>query len=323
MNKYKVTVVVPIYNVEKYLRRCIDSIINQTMREIEIILVDDGAIDNSGNICDEYAKIDKRIKVIHQKNAGLSAARNSGIKIATAQYICFIDSDDYIEEDMIEYLYKGAEKYNSDIACCGFSNIYENGVIEKVTIPTKEIIFSTQEALNIHLFSGYIDVVAWNKLYKTKLFKDILYPEGYLYEDMLTTYKLLSKAEKISLHPDSKYFYCKRKTSIGGSSFSPKTLNLVNACDECVNFVLKNYPNSKDIKVSKIQWYIVVLNKMIVSNEIDYNFLKEIRKMIKKYIILILNNKYLNKTRKIQIIILLINYKLYSYLYKKFILKNR
>lgn len=323
MDDYKVTVVVPVYNVENYLNRCINSIINQTLKEIEIILVDDGSTDKSGEICDEYLKKDNRIKVIHQKNLGLSAARNSGIKIAKSDYICFIDSDDYIETDMLAYLYKKALEYKSDIACCGFSNIYENGRKEKVTIPDGDMTFSTEEALDIHLLSGYIDVVAWNKLYKTSLFKEIKYPEGMLYEDMLTTYRLIDTAKLISLHSDSKYFYCKRKNSIGGTDFSEKTLRLLNACDQVLEYVLEKYPHLENIKVSRIQWYMVVLNKMIISNKIDKKLVKRIKKMIIKDKKIILKNKYLNNIRKYQILLLLINYKIYGFFYKKFILKYR
>lgn len=323
MNDYKVTVVVPVYNVEIYLNRCINSIINQTLKEIEIILVDDGSTDQSGKICDDYLEKDKRIKVIHQKNMGLSCARNAGIKIASADYICFIDSDDYIEIDMLEYLYEKALKYKSDIICCGFSSIYENGKKEKITIPNGDMFFSIEEALDIHLLSGYIDVVAWNKLYKTSLFDKIKYPDGMLYEDMLTTYKLISQSKLISLHPDSKYFYCKRKNSIGGTDFSEKTLKLVDACDQVLKYVLNKYPHLENIRVSKIQWYIVVLNKMITANKVDKEFVKKIKKMIARDRKIILRNKYLNSMRKCQILLLLVNYKVYELFYKKFILKYR
>ena len=319
MKKSKVSIVLPIYNVEKYLRRCIDSVINQTLREIEIILVDDGSPDDCGQICDEYCKKDERIKVIHQKNRGLSAARNSGIEIATSEYICFIDSDDYIEKDMIEYLYNNAKKYNTDITCCGFTNIYENGINEKITTVKEKKIYSSKEALDIHLLSGYIEVVAWNKLYKLELFANIRYPEGLLYEDMLTTYKLLDISNNILLLPDSKYYYCKRKNSIGANTFSNKMLKLLDACDEVTNFTINKYSNLDNIKIAQIQWYIVVLNKMIISNDLDKKLLNKTKKMIKDNLFILNKNNYLNKTRKIQNLLLLINTKLYIFIYKKFL----
>lgn len=323
MNNCKVTVVVPVFNVEKYLKRCLNSIINQTMKEIEIILVDDGSTDKSGKICDQYKKIDKRIKVIHQNNKGLSAARNVGIKIAISKYICFIDSDDYIENDMIEYLYQGCIKKNADISCCGFTNIYENKKTEKITIPTQEIVFSKKEALDIHMFSGYIDVVAWNKMYKIELFKDIKFPEGKLYEDILTIYKLIEKSKIILLRPDSKYFYCKRNTSIGGQAFSKRTLNLLDACDKCVDDVLSKYGDLNNIKISRIQWYIVVLNKMLIANYKDKKIMKKIRNMIVKNYWNIIRCRYLNIARKVQITLILFPVFFYRKIYMYFLENNR
>lgn len=323
MKKNEVTIVVPVYNVEPYLERCLNSILNQTYYDMNIIIVDDGSTDNSPIICDDFAKKDSRIKVIHQSNMGLSAARNTGIKAANSTYIMFIDSDDYIEKDMVEYLLTKAKQYDSDIACCGFSNIYENGNFEKITIPKNDIIYDRKTALDIHMFSGYIDVVAWNKLYKLKLFDDILYPVGKLYEDMMTTYLLINKSKIISLHPDSKYLYCKRSSSIGGNSFSEKTLMLAKASDDVLNFVLKAFPNLENIKVANIQWNLVVFNKMILSNSVNVDFLKKIKIMIHENFITILKCKFINKTRKIQLILLYVSPKLYKKIYIKYIEKNR
>lgn len=319
----QITVVIPVYNVESYLRRCIDSIVCQTIKNIDIILVDDGSTDNSGKICDEYREIDNRIKVVHQKNQGLSAARNVGIKMAKTKYICFIDSDDYVEKDMLEYLYEGTLQSGADIVCCGFTNIYENGEIEKITIPDNDVLFSKEEALDIHLFSGYIEVVAWNKLYKLELFNNITYPEGKLYEDMLTTYKLIDKSNCVLLRPDSKYYYCKRNNSIGGVAFSRKTLSLIDACDTDIEYISNKYNNLKNIKVSKIQWYIIVCNKAILSDKKIEILIKKIKKMIIQNFRVIVFNKYLNRTRKFQILLFLVSYKLYKKLYKKFVLKHR
>lgn len=322
----KVTVVLPIYNVEKYLERCIKSVINQTYKNLEIILVDDGSTDSSSKICDTYKEKDKRIKVVHQKNAGLSAARNSGMRIATSNYICFIDSDDYIENDMIEYLYNGMKKYDSKITCCGFTNVYENGTLEKITKPKSDIIYTKEEALNIHLFTGYIEVVAWNKLYDISLFKEIQYPEGKLYEDMLTTYKLIGIVDKVVLLPECKYFYCKRKSSIGGSKFSEKTLGLIDAVKEVSEYVSKNkYDNKrKDIKIAEIQWNIVVLNKMLIADEINKDIYLKIKKMILKQFGYLMINKQLSFMRKVQnCILMLFPLNVYKKMYFKFLEHNR
>lgn len=323
MKKIEISVIVPIYKVEKYLKRCVNSIINQSFRDIEIILVDDGSPDSCPQICDEYKEKDNRISVIHQKNLGLSAARNSGIKIAKGKYLVFIDSDDYIDYDMLKYLYNGMKDYNADIVCCGYTAIYDNGKKEKITIPNKDCIYNKEEALRILMCNGFIDVVAWNKLYKKELFNDIVYPVGKLYEDMLTTYKLISKSKTIVLKPESKYFYCKRSDSIGGNEFSPNTLKLLEACDEVYEFVSKNYGSNDELEISRIQWYIVVFNKMILSEKIDNNLLKKIKKMISNSFGIILKDKKIGIIRKLQIILLKTNVHAYSYLYKKYISKNR
>ncbi len=323
MNENKVTVVLPIYNVEKYLDRCINSVINQTFKNLEIILVNDGSTDNCLKICEKYKNIDDRIIIINQRNKGLSAARNSGIIKATSKYICFIDSDDYIEKDMIEYLYNGMKRYNSQITCCGFTNIYENGIKEKITRPKKAIVYTKEEALDIHLISGYIDVVAWNKLYDIELFKNVKYPEGLLYEDMLTTYKLIYNSNKVVLLPESKYYYCKRSSSIGGADFSEKTLKLIEACDEVYNFITQNYKRCKNIKIAIIQWYIVVFNKMIISNYENNKILRKIKKyIINNFYYILISNK-ISLKRKFQIFLILFETKLYKNIYKKFIEKYR
>ena len=322
-NDIKISVIVPIYKVEKYLRRCIDSIINQTFKNIEIILVNDGSPDNCPKICEEYKNKDNRIIIINQENQGLSAARNSGIRIARGQYLVFIDSDDYIEEDMIEYLYEGIVKYDVDISCCGYVAVYDNGIKEKITVPSEDTIYKKEEALNILLLNGYIDVVAWNKLYKKELFNNILYPTGKLYEDMLTTYKLISVSDKILLRPKEKYFYCKRNDSIGGNQFSNKTLELLKACDEVYNYVAKEYKATPILEIARIQWYVVVWNKMILSNEFDKNLLSKIRKMIYKNIFNIVFSKELNNVRKFQLLLLFLNKCVYKFCYKRFIKTNR
>lgn len=324
MNENKVTVVLPIYNVEKYLDRCINSVINQTFKNLEIILVNDGSTDNCLKICEKYKNIDDRIIIINQRNKGLSAARNSGIIKATSKYICFIDSDDYIEKDMIEYLYNGMKKYNSQITCCGFTNIYENGIKEKITRPKKDFVYTREKALDIHLISGYIDVVAWNKLYDIELFKNVKYPEGLLYEDMLTTYKLIYNANKVVLLPESKYYYCKRSSSIGGANFSEKTLKLIEACDEVYNFTTQKYKRCKFIKLAQVQWYIVVLNKMLISNWNQSEFYKQIKRMIFNILGLIIITKKIKFIRKFQMILIaLFPVKIYRKLYLRFIFNRR
>ena len=230
----KISVIVPIYNVEKYLSKCIDSIINQTYTNLEIILVDDGSPDNCGIMCDDYSLKDNRIKVIHKKNGGLSHARNIGLEIATGDYISFIDSDDYIHKEFYEILISLIVKYNADIAQCEFLKVYEEGINNsnnyKSYIDEKIIMLSNNEALNNLYNKNCVNtVVVWNKLYKKQLFKNIRYPKGKIHEDEYTTYKVLFNASKVVLTSRQMYYYLQRSSSIMGEEFNIKRLDRLDA----------------------------------------------------------------------------------------------
>lgn len=214
MKEELISVIVPIYNVEKYLTRCIDSIINQTYTNLEIILVDDGSPDNCGKICDQYAEKDSRIKVIHKKNGGLSDARNAGIDIATGQYIAFVDSDDFIDTNMYEILYENIKKTNSDIA---IANFYKFAIEEEIIKIDKqqEITVYNREEMFQHMYDNYLlTVVAWNKLYKRHLFSELRYPVGKIVEDSAVIHYLIDKSTKIVITDLPLYFYYQRTNSI-------------------------------------------------------------------------------------------------------------
>ena len=210
-----ISIIVPVYNVEKYLEKCVISIISQTYKNIEIILVDDGATDNSGKICDELKEKDKRIQVIHKKNGGLSDARNAGLKIARGEYIGFVDSDDYIEKDMFETLYKLNKENNADISIVSFYELY-GGKIIGVRDSKKLEILDKIEAMKELLIDTKIQSYAWNKLFKKELFKDIIFPTNKNFEDIATTLLLFEKANKIVLLESPKYYYVRRDDSIIG-----------------------------------------------------------------------------------------------------------
>ena len=195
----KVSIIVPVYKVEQYIDNCIKSLLSQTLIEIEIILVDDGSPDNSGEICDAYQKIDNRIKVIHQENGGLSKARNSGLKIANGEYIVFVDSDDWIKNTMCEKLYNAAQEDNAEIAICKIINAINEQQYDQTNDTCNKEILTNVEAVN-QLYDGtnHVEmVVAWNKIYKKELFDDIEFANGKIHEDEFTTYKLLYKANKV------------------------------------------------------------------------------------------------------------------------------
>lgn len=233
MNNPLVSVIVPIYNVERYLNACVNSIINQTYSNLEIILVDDGSPDKCSEICDEYAIYDNRIKVIHQKNGGLSAARNAGIDVANGELLTFIDSDDFVAENYVELLYKGLLEFDADISIASFYTFSKENDLDcqHHVLPfekkTKEECFRRYGALNAELSMPFIS--ACNKLYRKKLFNKIRFPKGKLYEDAFTTYKLLDEAEKVVFTETQLYSYRLNPQSILGQSFREKHLEMVEA----------------------------------------------------------------------------------------------
>ena len=210
-----ISIIVPVYNVEEYLERCVESIINQTYQNIEIILVDDGSKDNSGKICDKLKERDIRIKVIHKENGGLSDARNAGLKIANGKYIGFVDSDDYIEKDMFETLYNLNKKYNSEISIVSFNELY-NGKIIGVRNSKKIEELNKINAIKELLIDTKIQSYAWNKLFKRELFNNIEFPTNKNFEDIATTLLLFEKANKVVLYEEPKYNYVRRDNSIVG-----------------------------------------------------------------------------------------------------------
>ena len=211
--KALISIIIPVYKVEIYLEKCIQSVINQTYENLQIILVDDGSPDNCGKICDEYAKKDHRIEVIHKSNGGLSDARNKGLEIAKGEYIGFVDSDDYIEADMYEVLYNLLKQYNADVSICNFYTVSQGKIsIKNADNGINE--YNRIEILKEILLDKNIQSYAWNKLYKKELFDEIKYPVGKKYEDIGTTFYLLEKCNKVVVTGKSEYYYINRQDSI-------------------------------------------------------------------------------------------------------------
>lgn len=311
MEEDLISVIVPVYNVEKYIKNCIDSIINQTYKNLEIILIDDGSKDNSGKICDEYTKLDNRIKAIHKKNGGLSDARNVGIDNATGKYITFIDSDDYVENDYVEYLYKLIKKYNVKMSISSYKVICKNETkIIDMAKNNKDEKLKTQECLRKMLCEKGFTVSACTKMYEKSLFSDIRFPLGKLCEDNGTTYKLILKCENIIYGNKSNYHYYKRNNSIMTSKFTKHRLDIIDLTDEMVDVVEKEYPELIDtLEKRKITVRFSILRQMVTSKLDDE--MKEKEKEIINYIKSkrkdILKNKEIDKRDKIALISLLLH----------------
>jgi glycosyltransferase involved in cell wall biosynthesis len=209
-----ISVIVPVYNVEDYLPKCLDSILKQSFVDFELILVDDGSTDTSGKICDQYAQIDNRIKVIHQKNGGLSNARNAAIDIARGKYYYFIDSDDWVDEQMLFEMYEQAILNDADIVIAGHFIVNLNSTAEGNIKVKKQRILNRIEATSLILCDDEIHSFAWDKLYKRELFEQIRYPNGRIFEDTATTYKLFNKANVLVQMNQAYYYYLRRESGI-------------------------------------------------------------------------------------------------------------
>lgn len=242
----KVSVIIPVYKVEPYIRKCIESVVNQSYRNIEIILVDDGSPDQCGKICDEYALIDNRIKVIHKENGGLSDARNTALAIASGDYITLLDSDDYWKPTYVEKSYRYLIDHNADMVVFPLCSVSEDGIILNQYDSGNVQEYTPLEALK-SMFTSRLPWCAQGKLYKRELFNGILYPVGKLMEDKATTYKIFEKCKKILFVECADYMYLIRRGSIMHSKFDVRKLQTLDIQEELNEHLCTKYPSLHDV----------------------------------------------------------------------------
>lgn len=316
----KVSIIVPVYKVEKYLKKCVDSIINQTLKNIEIILVDDGSPDSCGLICDDYAKSDSRIKVIHKPNGGLSDARNAGLEVAQGEYISFVDSDDYIDPRMIELLYGCCEKNGTDIAGCDLAYVYENSNRVDYNSNDQERVMSSDEFFSLMLdVNKYLRTGVWNKIYKRALFDTVRFPKGKLFEDVGTMYKLIFQTERITYASKVGYFYLKqREGAITSGKYSNKEYDRLEMNTSMVNYIKQNRPElfCTAMGYRAVNCHLSILNIMIASGCKDVEMIQMIKRdMINNFFYIMKSNQQLKK--KIQVCIAMLSFDLYKTVLKK------
>ena len=228
-----VSVIIPVYNTQDYLKQCLDSVLAQTYSNLQIIIVDDGSTDGSPELCDAYRDLDKRITVIHKKNGGLSSARNAGINIAKGQYFSFLDSDDFWHPEFVSRMISVKESTNVQIVQCKLKEIGPGEAVDNVTLgPIKKVVLTGREAF---LDYGY-KVSACAKLFDRDLFDNIAFPEGLYFEDEATYYKLAYKADEICMTDDELYFYVQRQGSITRYNNAPLKMDFIPVCEERISF---------------------------------------------------------------------------------------
>lgn len=315
----KISIVVPVYNVEKYLTKCVDSILTQSFEDFELILVDDGSLDESGKMCDEFALKDSRIKVIHKENGGLSSARNAGIDVCMGEFVGFVDSDDYIKNDMYEVLYSDICHYNADIAVCGFYHKYENKCLKSThKYGLAKGVFDNKEAFKLSFRSTGITLSSVNKLYRLELFKDKRFPVGRTYEDAFLVPELIINSSKVCYNPLPKYYYVHRGNSITSNKFKISDFSdRIDAYKNHLEFVEKNFPGLKNEALFRyIGSYILVFDKMNLSDDfLGSEIYKTTLRNIRENIFFVLKNPLFTAKRKLSALLISIN----PWLYRKFL----
>ena len=323
MNNELISIIVPVYKVEKYLEKCVNSILKQTYTNLEIILVNDGSPDKCGQLCDELAKIDDRIKVFHKENGGLSDARNYGVERANGKYIGFVDSDDYIHECMYEELYKAIKKSGTSIVECGVTRVYKNTLRSHYEGEDYFLVLDREGYLKEYLENKRLYGSAWCKLIHKDLAKKIKFPTGKIYEDAFYTLELLKTVDKYTLISGNYYYYYIRENSITTRPFSSKDMDYIEIMNQIEDYTLSNFPIFKEqLLVRLVFAYISIFNQLLevdgYKNKKEYKVLKN---KLKNSCFKVLVNKKAPRNLKAAILLFRINEKLYKYVllkYKKY-----
>lgn len=317
----KISIVIPVYNVEKYIEKCINSIKNQTHTNFEVIVVDDGSQDESINIAKKVVGEDSRFKFYTKENGGLSSARNYGIKKVTSDYITFIDSDDFITEDYLEYLYSLIEKYNVKLSICSLYNYIEKSGKILALGNGEEGSLTAPEAIEKMCYHDMVDTCSYAKIYHKSLFDNIEFPEGKLFEDIGTTYKLFLEAGNIAYGFKEKYYYVLRENSIVTSGYNEKKLDLLEMTDNLKKDLLPQFESlSKAINRRMLYARFSTLNQMF---DIPSEYVKT-RKEIIKYIKLNSKEVFFDRKAPIRdkVAILVLNvfgFEIYKYIWKMYL----
>lgn len=308
-----VTVIVPVYNVENYLQKCVESIIGQTYQNMEIILVDDGSSDRSCMMCDHWKEKDGRIIVVHKENGGLSSARNTALDICHGDYVFFLDSDDYLDKRAIEIMLGDAVEKEADIVETSFYHVYKDRCFTK---DRKKVIkvMSTAEAIRYDLGASGGAISACAKMFRKDIFASYRFAEGRLNEDHYSIVDILSMAERIAIEPKPLYFYVHRRESITTSKFSARSLDDLEAANKNYNIIKARYPQVLDVAEFRIDISTLrIIDKIMFSEDWKENpYLNELVNHVRRNKGRILKSRYATRNRKLSVLLLLANRSLYQ-----------
>ncbi|MGM8364853.1 glycosyltransferase family 2 protein [Virgibacillus sp. W0181] len=283
MDKEKVSIIVPVYRVEEYIHRCLDSIMNQTYKHLEVIIVNDGSPDLCGEIAENYKQQDDRITVIHQKNGGLSAARNTGMQHVTGAFTMFVDSDDWLDEKMVEKLINAIHTYQADVAQAAFYYTYPDHLLvdeRNYKQTARPVVFDQQTGMKELVVNEKIKNFAWGKLYKTAIIRDLPFTEGVLFEDVYWAHLVMDRVRAYVLLHEPLYYYRQRDDSIV-TTYSARNLDIIDGLKERHAFIEKKYAWLTNesykllLKTNLFHYYLLVFNKEKDTLGIYRNEIKE------------------------------------------------
>ena len=315
-----ISIIVPVYKVEKYLERCLDSIITQTYPNLEVLLVDDGSPDKCGEICEKYAEKYSNFQVIHQNNQGLAAARNNAVPRSHGDYITFIDSDDFVTSDYVEYLFELIEKYHSDISVGGSVYQYDN---KEINYPANETIsefYSVEEALIRMNCGKNFSVTAWGKLYKRELVEENPYPIGKLYEDVATTYKIVASSSGVAFGNKQVYYWIQRPNSIMHSAFDVRQFDGIEAAEKQLIYIQEKYPSAISAAEYRYTAKTIELMAVYFYSGGDKSIYRRIKHCMNKYSYKVCKDSNAKVSMRIRILAVKIGYypaKIVFYLHDK------
>ena len=280
-----ISVIVPVYNTEKYLARCLDSLLNQTYRDLEIIVIDDGSKDGSPAICDAYAQKDGRIRVIHKTNAGVSAARNDGLAVVSGEYVTFMDSDDYIDKTMYETLHRLiTQTADVDIAVCGTKRELSNGAFTSYYEGQEELVFSQREAIVNLLSNTYYCCSVCDKLIRRETVSDIRFDVAKKHnEDLLFLYEVMKRANRVAFSPAPLYYYCLNASSATHAAFGIDQMAILDVSEYIYDDVKRHYPDLIGMERQQyVRNYLTTAMQMTRSGYCDPMSIRRIRANVKK-----------------------------------------
>ena len=323
--KPAISVIVPIYNIEKYIRRALDSILAQTFSNFELLLIDDGSTDESGRLCEQIAEQDERVLLYHKENEGLSQARNDGLKQAQGDFVIFIDSDDYIHPEMITSLYQQLVKEDADVSSCGVMNVYANSESPQSANQDDYFVCDTETFLKEYLIGEKIPGTICNKLIKKEIAAQLTFPKGLIYEDAYYHFDLIKLDRKYVVNTKPYYYYFHRGDSITTKPYAEKDLAYIDIYQKFYNEVVKNYSDLKEVAFFRLAYaHFFILDKMLLDDQYkQFEAYAQIHRFLKSHAFAIARNPIFRKGRRISALALFINISLYRFLLLKNIEKSK